>query len=236
MTSRGSFQRKRQCDSCTIWTWCLCNNKISLSQEILRRRPQEAQSRATFDFGSGSSGCPTAGQVLTSQGHPTAPARSRTTGAAPARASGISLGMGWAKARPGCQPMGGGESGLTRGTSVRHSPTMVGQGCRKRTLACQVRAHSPAQLGGVGHLRGPWPKVADEGWGRPCLSFPLAMLGGLPHVVSQSKVLRATARVLLSLPMFYYFQGGSAALGALLVCTYMSLAYFKWLFFTNVVF
>lgn len=102
----------------------------------------------------------------------------------------MSLGMGRAKARPGCQPMGGGESGLTRGTSVRHSPTMVGQGCRKRTLACQVRAHSPAQLGGVGHLRGPWPKVADEGWGRPCHSFPLAMLGSLPHVVSQSKVLR----------------------------------------------
>ena len=43
------------------------------------RRPQEAQSRATFDFRSGSSGCPMAGQGLASQGYPTAPARSRAT-------------------------------------------------------------------------------------------------------------------------------------------------------------
>lgn len=143
---------------------------------------------------------------------------------------GTGQGQAWMSAH------GWGGSGLTRGTSVRHSPTMVGQGCKKRTLACRVRAHSPAQLGGVGHLRGPWPKVADEGCGWPCHSFPLAMLGCLPCVVSQSKVLRAPARVLLSLPMFYHYQGGSAALGAPLVCTYMSLAYFKCPFFTNVVF
>lgn len=145
-----------------------------------RRRPQEAQSKATFDFGSGSSGCPTAGQVLTSQGHPTAPARSRTTGAAPDPASGMSLGMGRAKARPGCQPMGGGDQ-ASRGEPVSDTaPRWWGRAVRKGLWPAGSEPtvlHSSVVLV---TCVGPGPKWLMRAVAGPVTAFPWLCLAVCP--------------------------------------------------------
>lgn len=134
---------------------------------------------------------------------------------------GIYLGMGQGQAWMSAHEWESG-SGPIRGTGDRHNPTMVGQVCGKRTMACWVMAHSPTQsFVSVVTCTGPCPKwLLMMSWADPVPAFPWLCLVDCPMSAARLRAwLRTPAKTLPNLPIFWCFQGYSTALVALLAAS-----------------